>query len=550
MRDPQTTNYVTVDSTNYLYTADSVTGYIVEQGNKMATNQALSELYGGPLQLRPSIFLHIEEGLRGNPNGLATVVVHQSPEHLSELWDGKSSSLGTSNDNEQKCLAWTYTQLHRAALKFADGLMRNGIRPGMRIAILIPNRVEYPLVLWACAILKLTFCGFDPAALSPTRSVELQNLLVHIQPDVIVVLDSTGANAVDAALSTVQNKSPKVKIVLEGSSIQAPKSGWTTIPNLVFDGGAPNPIDERETLEEARRYDPDRYAYILFTSGTSSGTPKGCPTRVAAVAHALDARKQTLGLSSTTRSLVSTTNFRVISPMTHLATWKAGGVAIIPGPAADPSYVLSAIQDQKITSMVLVPASLHGLVAHSSFQHTEVSSVKGVRLGGDIITRDLYDKTARSFPQAEISVGHGMTETGGTFGFPYSKTQAHIPYFGDICPIGEILPGVRVKIRDPETGSVTKRGETGELCLCSKGTIEHYLGDINKDSFFEDEQGRWFRTGDLAMIDHNNVAFILGRLKDIIKRAGIPITPAALESCVERFVDSQVCPSSFPSILL
>lgn len=70
--------------------------------------------------------------------------------------------------------------------------------------------------------------------------------------------------------------------------------------------------------------------------------------------------------------------------------------------------------------------------------------------------------------------------------------------------------------------------------------IRYYLGGASESSFYEDQKGRWFNTGDTAMMDNEGLVFILGRSKDMIKRAGVAVMPAALESCIEKYTGAQV----------
>lgn len=72
--------------------------------------------------------------------------------------------------------------------------------------------------------------------------------------------------------------------------------------------------------------------------------------------------------------------------------------------------------------------------------------------------------------------------------------------------------------------------------------IAQYLDNVNADSFYNDDSGaRWLITGDVAVIDAEGYAYVLGRSKDIIKRASVSISPAALENCLRPFAESEVC---------
>lgn len=84
------------------------------------------------------------------------------------------------------------------------------------------------------------------------------------------------------------------------------------------------------------------------------------------------------------------------------------------------------------------------------------------------------------------------------------------------------------------------RGTPGELLYDSYTTIKHYLRGVSPETFLTDEDGSWFRSGDTAIIDEAGHCFIVGRSKDIIKRAGVPITPGAIESCLQPFLDAEV----------
>jgi len=119
----------------------------------MADDRQLSKLYGGPLPVEPSIYCLLERGLKRSPNEPAIIVMHQSPTHLSQLTSGTPPS-------KADCLIWTFEQLHNAALKMVAGLMANGVRHGETLMSVIPSGVEWPIVLWTCAILKLTLLPF------------------------------------------------------------------------------------------------------------------------------------------------------------------------------------------------------------------------------------------------------------------------------------------------------------------------------------------------------------------------------------------------------
>ena len=211
------------------------------------------------------------------------------------------------------------------------------------------------------------------------------------------------------------------------------------------------------------------------------------------------------------------------------------------GASFAPKTSWDAIEQHGISHLLLVPALLHALVSEPSFSSEKVTSVKYAIFGGDLITKDVLAKTKEAMPATEVLVGHGMTEGGGLFKWPFFDISIEdLPNIGGICPIGKVTQGSRLRIYDVDAGHVANRKEPAEFQVCSPSLIKHYLGEVNEDSFYEDEMGRWVKTGDLALIDENGVLFVLGRLSDRMKRSGVPITPAALESCIEKYNGSRV----------
>lgn len=319
---------------------------------------------------------------------------------------------------------------------------------------------------------------------------------------------------------------------------------WAPLASLVHNVDTSAAAAAR-LLSQASVTDPSQLALTYFTSGTSSGQPKGCPRTVAHVTSANEAQKGRLQFTPDSRFLLAGANFRVISSLA-LAVWAAGAAVVTPGTAFSPTSALDAIEQHHITHMVLVPALVHALVADRSFASRDTSSITHCFLGGDIITKDVYLKAARAFPDANVVVAHGMSEGGGIFAWPYFNVKPEeVPFLGEIAPVGSVEKGTTIRIVDEETNDISAREQPGEFYLSSPNVIDHYLGGIHEDSFYDDPEGsRWFKTGDLAVMNPNGVIYILGRVKDRIKRAGVPITPAAIESCLDKFTGSQVQHSS------
>ncbi|EMC99275.1 hypothetical protein BAUCODRAFT_146239 [Baudoinia panamericana UAMH 10762] len=329
---------------------------------------------------------------------------------------------------------------------------------------------------------------------------------------------------------------PQVKIILDDPEHE----GWKTLLSLASDG-IDGPFSEEDVLEHARRDDPARIALIYFTSGTTSGAPKGCPRRVDAPSLGMEANPWNLKAQGNDRErlLLSTPNYRVICPTVTMMTWKAGGALVVPSPPPVPGTsnttgMLDAVEQHNVTMMVLIPVFMHLMLAESSFAARDLSSLNVVYLGADLITKKDLFTLRKAFNHCRTGVAYGMTEVGCVTRWPFfDRFLDKLPYSHDVCPVGVPAAGVRLRIWDEGRKRVVHRGEMGELSFDCGIAARKYLDNVKSESFFSGESGReWFRTGDLAFVDQNGVLFIKGRMKDIIKRAGFSISPSAVEASI------------------
>ncbi|KAG9646068.1 hypothetical protein KCV04_g3495, partial [Aureobasidium melanogenum] len=77
--------------------------------------------------------------------------------------------------------------------------------------------------------------------------------------------------------------------------------------------------------------------------------------------------------------------------------------------------------------------------------------------------------------------------------------------------------------------------------------INAYRDNVASDTFYEDKDGRWFKTGDVGFVDDNGLIYVLGRKKDILKRLGIPIPPILLENVLSQFGGVQASVFGLPN---
>ena len=402
------------------------------------------------------------------------------------------------------------------------------------MVMLIPNGSEYAVILWTCILLRTTYVSIDPISLDIAGFTELKHTLHTIKPQIVVAPDTLSGKALDVAVSELRLPQP-IRLCLSPSRTL----GWRSLADVAATGSK-NPIDEAALVEGARQDGPDRIHSIMFTSGTS-GHPKGCPMRVKGMSHVLHSQSWLIDAEAGAFALQQPHNSRGIAPAQTLQTWRAGGAVVMTGQVFSVSTAATAIRRFGATFMVLTPPMVHEWAIELTARPLDVGSIKKIQIGGDAVTKGLLSKCAVLFPQAQICVNHGMTEGGGSFMWPFFATPvSKIPFFGEICSIGKVAPGFVIRLWDFERKRVVSRGQLGELHISCGSIIKHYLSGRSEESFYDDRKGRWFNTGDIAMVNSEGLVSILGRRKDMIKRGDVGIMPTAIESSVEAFTGAQV----------
>lgn len=523
---------------NPLHVCNFIPIHLIEMG---LFSSRISEVDGGPLKNKSSIFSHLEEGLKNSPHSPAVICMHQPTNHL----DGFLRLAGQEDAGRDfDCLSLTYEQLHQTALRLASGLLANGVEPGSKVLLMVPNGGEYAVLLWTCIIARLPFTSLDPTDVTGSGSDGFKATVAALQPSV-VVFDSESINpTILKTTLDAQNLTAKPLLISVNQTDEC-----KSLLSLARDG---NSADNAELVEAARTQDPDRLHSIIFTSGTS-GRPKGCPLRVGGTTHMMHSWSWLINSGNCALALQQAHNSRGIAPANTVQTWREGGAVIMSSGSRgfDIDDLLEAVRRYGVTFLVLTPPMVHGLALRMKSSPVSLDSVKTVQVGGDAVTKDVLVQCAAMFRKADVCINHGMTEGGACFRWPFlGRDVGSIPFHGQVCPVGEVAPGAIARIWDADEGRVVQaRGQAGELHLSSDSIIKGYLSGDSASSFYEEGGRSWFITGDVAMMNGEGLVYILGRSKDMIKSSKGIAMPTVIESCLESYLGTQVSLSARRSIL-
>ncbi|HJY66711.1 MAG TPA: AMP-binding protein, partial [Streptosporangiaceae bacterium] len=271
----------------------------------------------------------------------------------------------------------------------------------------------------------------------------------------------------------------------------------------VFTPGAPLPDGGPLAVDDQGPADP---AAIFYTSGTT-GFPKGAVTSHENFLSNAETCRRALSVTPEgLRTLISVPLFHVTGCNSQLlVAMYVGGTAVIM-PAFEVGAFLRAIEEERIDTMVTVPAIYWLAINQPAFASTDISRVLSVSYGGAPIAPDLVARLAKAFPQARLGNGFGLTETSSVSTFLPHEFVAHADSVGFPAPVCD----VRLDAALPDG--------TGELLIRGPNVVSGYWNkpEATAQAFADG----WLHSGDLARIDDEGLVYLVDRRKDMINRGG------------------------------
>lgn len=357
----------------------------------------------------------------------------------------------------------TFGEAERQADALAQALHAAGVERGDRVVWIAETCIDTFAVQFACAFVGAIFTPLNPKA----TDSELEYLLDHSDPKVIM-----GDKA----------------------------SGRTTIVEMLErQPGTPLPLPE---IDEN---DPQ---VMFYTSGTT-GRPKGC-----LVSHRAQRLRTGPGAAWVEKPSV------VMFPLFHMAswarilTWCLQGSAVVLIDKADAETIVREIDRHRSEVFRGIPAVWRRICEFDRSSY-DLSCLRHAETGTSKVTPDLVADIREAFPQADISVAYGATES------------------WLVCTMGpediERKPGA---VGLPSPSTLLKQGEDGEILVKSPYLFSGYFRNEEATAAAFDEEG-YFRTGDLAEVDDEGYYTIVGRAGDLIRSGGEWVSPQEVEAVLQ-----------------
>jgi acyl-CoA synthetase (AMP-forming)/AMP-acid ligase II len=499
-----------------------------------------------------SIWSILRHGYDFHPNNIALMSLSQGPDHLAKLVGPAKvspvaaprasfnlflrqaaawlscliTSLIFPSPSYDFCLSWSFAQLRRGAARIASVIDDEGVQPGSTLLLFLPTCAEWSLMMWVSALRCYTLVTLDPAIAQPGQERLLDYYIEKLKPSVVVVGTQASAVAVDKARSNLKSYGPFVGITVNG--LEKPRQSWTSLPE----------ISVREFTKELEATPAavdslDRVALIIFTSGTSSGKPKGSVWTVRDILRPVTGLPLPRPLRPPT-TLINTKAAQSMAPCLLYKTWYSGNAGVLVGGNFNVATTIASMQTSRPIIVALYPHMVDSVCTHSDYSIDKVSSIRSLFIIGSVATEETLRLAQETFPRAKINASYGMTEAAGMFGWGENTPAInHIPSYKGIVSCGFVLPGVKIRIVD-DMGGVVSQGSPGVLHICGDMVASGYIDSNGAELFYKDGDDTWYNTGDCAVLDEQRRVYILGRYEYMIRRDSTIIAPATVENAIKR----------------
>ena len=436
---------------------------------------------------------------------------------------------------------FNYREFHAEVERVARGLLSIGIEKGQHVGIWATNYTEWVIAQFSTAKIGAVLVTVNPAY----RTRELAYVLEQAQIGALILIGRFRAPVLTGRTSDYVGMVNEV--VPELAAASPGELNSTRFPHLrhiIFipphdDASTPAPpgmwrwddlltLAEQTSPDDLRnsqaQCDPDDVVNIQYTSGTT-GNPKGAMlTHHNLLSNALHVG-DAMEMDEHDRLCIPVPFYHCFGcVMGSLNCVVHGSTMIIPAERFDPLQTLHAISAERCTAVHGVPTMFIAQLGHPEFANLDLSSLRtGIMAGSPCpieVMREVIDRMGAD----RITIAYGQTEASPVV----TQTLADDSIERRVSTVGKVLPGVEVRLVDPETGLVVGPGQQGELQTRSAMVMKGYFNMPEATADAIDADG-WLHTGDLATVDEDGYYKITGRLKDMIIRGGENIYPREIE---------------------
>ncbi|MFI7616201.1 class I adenylate-forming enzyme family protein [Nonomuraea terrae] len=391
-----------------------------------------------------------------------------------------------------------YAAVSRRARAAAARLAALGVRPGDRVAVLLPNGWHH-----ATGYLGIQLAGAI-AVLVNTR---------FTTPEIEYVLRDSGARYVLTDDDLAARLAP--------DSVAEP----LRVAEIVACTGAPPAPATPPGV--ARR--PGDVAHLLYTSGTT-GRPKGAMQTHANLLFNAGTVRERLGAAPGERTLIAAPMFHATGLVSLFVGFVSAGGCCVMTPSFHAATVLDLFVRERITVFAGVAAMLRLLLMLDDVDSADLSALRLFVMGGSPVPETFPAQVAERLPKLRLANVWGLTEATSIVTYVDGEEYTTRPW-----SVGRAVSGVELGISIDGAPPRDLRGQVGELCVRGPVVAAGYWERPGATA--KTFAGGWLRTGDVGSVDADGYVRVLDRLNDMIIRGGENIYSLEVESVIAEHPD-------------
>ncbi|BAV91942.1 AMP-binding protein [Candidatus Desulfovibrio trichonymphae] len=425
--------------------------------------------------------------------------------------------------------------------QFAKGLMALGVEKGEKVAVWATNVPYWVTLQFATAKIGAILLTVN----TNYREHELRYLLHHSECENIFIIDGLRDHDFLATLYDIVPElrtRPRADIrcvalphLKRVCFLGAEKHrGMYSVPEILAMSVM---TDDEDYKARQASLDPWEVINMQYTSGTT-GFPRG--VMLTHVGVGLNGywigRHQ--GFTEKDRLCLTVPLFHCYGCVLGVMACVNHGTTMVILETFNPLKALIAVDSERCTALYGVPTMFLAELEHKLFKRFDVSSLRTGIMSGSVCPEPLMRRVVEDMYMKEITICYGLTE-----GSPV-MTQSDIsdPLTLRCETVGCAMPGIEVRIGDPDTCEELPRGEVGEI-LCRGYNVMKGYHKMPEDTAKTISPEGWLHSGDLGVMDKHGYVRVTGRIKDMIIRGGENVYPREVEEFLlqmEGVLDVQV----------
>jgi long-chain acyl-CoA synthetase len=429
----------------------------------------------------------------------------------------------------------SYGELDDMSRDFAAYLQTTGLKFGDRVAVMMPNVLQYPVA--TAGILRAGMAVVNVNPLYTPR--ELEHQLNDSGAEAIVILENF-ATTLEKVLKNTRVK--HVILANMGDLLGFPKGAIVNlvvrrVKKMVPPYSLPQAVQFKSALAagrgkpvSTRKVTPDDVAFLQYTGGTT-GVSKGATLLHRNIVANVLQNDAWLQPALSKEPKVDQLLIVTALPLYHifaltacfLLAMRAGGMCLlIPNPRDIPNLV-KELQKYKPNMFPAVNTLYNALLNHPDFGKIDFSQLKASNGGGMAVQRAVADRWVKA-TGCPIAEGYGLSETSPTL---TCNTADSAAFSGTI---GLPVPSTEISIRD-DAGNELPLGQAGEICARGPQVMAGYWQRPEETAQVMTKDG-FFRTGDIGVMDERGMVKIVDRKKDMVLVSGFNVYPNEVEDVI------------------